>query len=423
MKKILSVFCGLAPYEVAEFVAMVLLTISVPLGWRMGLLSLLLFCGVVAAKIVITRRVGNAALSRVGRCSLWLMVLYFLLHLFSVLYSCDTAAALHGVSIKLSMLLIALAVLASDMSYLKPKHLTVLTFCLSATLTLRFVAMLLRAFVGWRGGTPVEDLLDYHFDPLHHNYLALYLLSAVALIFAQVTHHWNRCEWRWQRWAALADMMLLVLYLVIMGSRSGLVILALLAVAGMAYLALVRKRWVATCIVLAGLTLFVGITYKALPELYWRIVYSAQQMAAGKNGDSRQTVWACGLEVLRGHELFGLGSGGYWDALYDSYVAHDFAEGYTHEQFDTHNQYLETTLATGVVGLAVLLAIVVLPVWWALRRKSRNLSLVLFSIVYAGCIFFEATFSRQMGLLFVPWWYALLLTIPEHEVGAARIKT
>ena len=156
----------------------------------------------------------------------------------------------------------------------------------------------------------------------------------------------------------------------------------------------------------------IGVSYLAMPTLYWRIIYSVEKIAAGEQGDGRQVMWKCGAEALKGHEFIGYGCGGYWDVLHERYVAHDFAEGYTHEKYSTHNQYLETALSTGLVGLILLLAMVIMPIVLAICKPRRNLPMMLFSIVYALCIVFEATFGRQMGLLFVGWWYGILLLNP-----------
>ena len=268
--------------------------------------------------------------------------------------------------------------------------------------------MLSRAVGHYILGTPLRELIDFHFDPLHHNYLAMYLIATVAMLYAELSRRWRRPLWKRWRWVVAADMLLLAGYMVIMGSRSGLVVFALVAFACLLHLALVRKRWAATGAVLALLLVAVGTSYAVAPRLYWRIVYSAEKMLAGEPGDGRQIMWQCGMELVDGHELIGRGCDGYWEELRERYRAHDFAEGYVPERYNTHNQYLETLIALGVVGTAVLLAMIVCPVVTALRRRNRNLPMLLFTIVYAGCLMFEVMFGRQMGLLFICWWFGVL---------------
>ena len=43
--------------------------------------------------------------------------------------------------------------------------------------------------------------------------------------------------------------------------------------------------------------------------------------------------------------------------------------------------------------------------------------MVLFTIAYGGFLMFEVMFGRQMGLLFICWWYGLLLAARGTETA------
>jgi len=45
-----------------------------------------------------------------------------------------------------------------------------------------------------------------------------------------------------------------------------------------------------------------------------------------------------------------------------------------------------------------------------LQKPRRNLPMAFFTIVYGGFLVFEVMFGRQMGLLFICFWYGALLT-------------
>lgn len=402
-------FSRLQWYESAEYVLMALMAMVMPVSWRLGLWCMVLVLGIAVIKTFVTHRIGNKSLSRQTRICLYLMILYYLVHLISVAYSSAPKEGWDIMVLKLPLLLLPLYFLVSDTSYLRREHVSVFSYLLALVLSLRFLIMALRAIVCYIQGTPINLLIDFHFDPLHHNYLAMYILAALVLLYVELVHHGGDPQWRKRRWLVALDMLLLIMYLVIIGSRSGLVILAFLFIVCMFHLAVIRKKWILTGMTAVALALLIGVSYLAMPTLYWRTLYSIEKIAAGEQGDGRQVMWKCGAEALQGHELFGYGCGGYWDVLRKRYIAHDFAEGYTHEKYSTHNQYLETALSTGIVGTAILLAMILMPIIIALKRPRRSLPLFLFSIVYASCLVFEATFGRQMGLLFVCWWYGILL--------------
>lgn len=425
MRKYISeLFANLSWKDTLSLILMMCFTIAVPISWRLGLwaLMLMILVSIVGGKwkwIISGSCRLNPTLERTTLlCYLPMMILWVIYLISLYLSSFNRKEGLTSLFTMAPLLVIPLFYFMANfrLDSLRRKHVSALIYLLAITLTIRFIIMLIGAVIHYFQGTPLKMLIDFHFDPLHHNYLALYLLTAVALLYTELTKHWKDQSWRRLRWVVLADMALLTLYMVISGSRSGLVIFVLLAVACMAHLAFVKKQWKATGIIIIGLTVLIGASYLAMPRLYWRIIYSAEKIASGEQGDSRQTLWVCGVEALDGHLILGHGLDGYWDLLRNKYINHHFAEGYEHEEYNTHNQFLETTLATGLVGLTALLAMIVVPLIPSFRKPRRNLPFVLFTIVYVGSLMFEVSFARQMGLLFICWWYCLLIyyrQIPE----------
>ena len=417
----IQLFAGMSHLEKVEYALMLLMTVAVAIHWTAGVWCMAALILVAAAKCIVTRKIGNTALSRSAKVSMWLMIALWVLHAVSALYSSHPDEAWSRAMMMLPMLLLPLLFLLDDLSYLRRQHLSALVFLLAGVLTVRFGLMLCRAVYHYfYTGIPLGQMLDYHeyhFDYMHHNYMSMYLIATIALLYAELTRYWTRPSWHRWRWAVAADILLLAGYMVVMGSRSGLMVCALLAVACLMHLALVRKRWMSTGVVLAVLLVAVGTSYAVAPRMYWRIVYSAEKMLAGEPGDGRQVMWQCGMELVKERPLTGWGSDGYWPELRERYRAHDFAEGYEPERYNTHNQYLETLLMTGSVGLAVLLMMVLVPAVASCCKPRRNLPMVLFTIVYGGFLMFEVMFGRQMGLLFICWWYGLLLAARGTETA------
>lgn len=462
MPAIKQLFRPLRWYEASEYVLMMLMAISVPIHWRLGVWCMALLGINFIIKSILSRTIGNRLLSKPAIVCLCLMILYYLTYAISICYTNDPHEAWSMVFLRLPLLIFPLVFLLSDMSYLTRSHYKTIIYLLAAVLTIRFILLALRAAIL----SPLSDLLNdsthfiaysalqysslifggtlfnqaivgltsvvvklasgfleitsatsfkhFTFDNLHHNYLALYLITAIALLYSELIRHWKSPRWRKIRWAIAADMALLAISLIVCNSRSGLVVFALLVAICVIQLAFIRKQWLITGIIIGAVAVLVGTTYLASPKSFKRISDTAHNITKGDEGDVRQTLWASSIKAMKGHLLFGYGCEGYWDALAANYQSQDCDSGFKNE-FNSHNQYLETALATGLVGLAVMLAMILAPAIIALRQKPRNLYLILFSIVYAGCMFFEASFGRQMGLLFICWWYGFLLLSPQRS--------
>lgn len=75
---------------------------------------------------------------------------------------------------------------------------------------------------------------------------------------------------------------------------------------------------------------------------------------------------------------------------------------------NAHNQYSDTIIAVGIIGLILLLGFFALPIY--LWIKNKTFDIVLFSLLFItafNCLF-ESIFERQMGIMFFVFFYLLL---------------
>ena len=226
-------------HQASEYTLLALLAVSLPLSWRIALWCLILLCANTLVRIFVTRHVGNPALDRPTRICLSLMMLFYLVYALSGIYSNNPHEALSTISTMLPLILFPLVFLLTDTHYLTRRHLSLLTYLMAATLTVRFIIMLIRsafhtldtqlfssttdlitalltqlvtpaiqtmpfpelgrmiAIPPFRVAAHIFDntMFDsrptYLFDPLHHNYLALYILTAIALLYNELMRHWH----------------------------------------------------------------------------------------------------------------------------------------------------------------------------------------------------------------------------------------
>lgn len=77
-------------------------------------------------------------------------------------------------------------------------------------------------------------------------------------------------------------------------------------------------------------------------------------------------------------------------------------------EMNAHNQFSDTIIAVGLLGLFLLLSFFVMPIY--LWIKNKNFDIVLFSLLFIiafNCLF-ESVFERQMGIMFFTFFYFLL---------------
>ena len=400
-------------YETLELVSMALYIISVAIHWRLGIWALALLILVAIVKMVASHKVGNPILTKASRICLLSMVLYFLVYFISIHYSSSPLGGITASGKKIPLLVLPLFFLLSDLSYIRRKNVFTMGLLIALVLTIRFCIMMTQAVLNYVSGTPFAQVIHFHFDPMHYNYLALYILTAIIILSFEAIRHWDSPRWRIWRWTLVVDIMMLIEYILMVCSRSGLLTLLMIAAATTGYLILLKKYRPAIIVPIA-FVLFLGLNYITMPRLFSRAQDTIEEMEAGEDGDVRQDIWECAWELVDDHKTIGYGNDGYWVELYRQYVKHDLQNCYKKDKLNIHNQYLETFVATGAVGLIVLLFMVGLPALLSVTRRNWNPIMVFFTLAYALWIFFEEAFSRQMGLLFICWWYGFFLTFGHY---------
>lgn len=118
----------------------------------------------------------------------------------------------------------------------------------------------------------------------------------------------------------------------------------------------------------------------------------------------RLAKWYFSIEAGKDRWFLGNGTGDGQDALMNKYLENNFMEGYI-PQYNSHNQYLQTWLSLGIVGLIIMLCTICVPIY--LSFKSENiLYLAFLGLILLFCIT-ESIFSRQYGVVFYSFFNSL----------------
>lgn len=122
---------------------------------------------------------------------------------------------------------------------------------------------------------------------------------------------------------------------------------------------------------------------------------------------NRKVHWGCYLEaVSSSNKLVGVGTGDWWNSIMPCYTRWDFHG--LKEKYNAHNQYLETLLRHGIIGLSVWLAILLIPLWLSFKRKS--IYYVVFILLFAISCLTETFLDRQHGVVFYAFFNAVLFS-------------
>ncbi len=317
----------------------------------------------------------------------WDLLLYLLVIVFGVFNSDDQEPGLRTLETSLSLL--AMPIVVHRMGKFSSERLQKLFLSLTAGLLVASVICLAFAVVSYQRKGSLEVFFFYNLTDIigsHPTYLAYYLIAAITFglyVLHEETVPVSRL------WIMLAIMVLFGMMLLTAGITAFVSMLFVLAYFLLRFLLEVKtkvriKGLVVVLAMVAGLFTFNELRY-----------VDPSGFVADDSWE-RLGLWESALRA-RPFSFFGVGSGDYQAVLNEYYETHGMP-AYAASNLNAHNQFIESYVAHGILGLACLLIMLVRPI--RLSVKSGNVlgTLIFFPFLIYGMT--EVFLGRYQGVVF-----------------------
>ncbi|MCK8523323.1 O-antigen ligase family protein [Aquimarina sp. D1M17] len=117
----------------------------------------------------------------------------------------------------------------------------------------------------------------------------------------------------------------------------------------------------------------------------------------------RNKIWSSSYEAFKKKMILGYGPKGSKEVLNTIYEN----KGYTQlKDFNSHNQYMTTSLNHGIIGLVLLLLIIIIALVKVYKTKNLQQFMVILTILIAFCT--ESVLLRQKGVTFFSIFFTLV---------------
>ena len=303
------------------------------------------------------------------------------------------------------------------------------------------------------------------FPPMHRAHFSLYTCMGLAFCFVEFI---NNNSLKLKIFNLLISIVLIISPFYVY-SRAGILCSIVILFTLWIWITFVLKKrntGIISCVIFLT-SLIIG--YFAFPKTIQKFTDAIENIQNGK-GDSRVTIRNANRYVISENILFGVGSGDRNDETMNSYYRYKddliseiksinpsdltdnvvddsdptlynekyVAEVYEHidsiiqkneydnsdvkeylneyriikycikHELNAHNQFSDTIIAVGVIGLILLLSFFIYPI--ILWIKNKNFDIVFFSLllIIAFNSLFESVLERQMGIMFFVFFYFLL---------------
>ncbi|MEQ8303998.1 MAG: O-antigen ligase family protein [Cyclobacteriaceae bacterium] len=136
---------------------------------------------------------------------------------------------------------------------------------------------------------------------------------------------------------------------------------------------------------------------------------------------TRLQIYRSDLELLKWPEiLYGYGTGDFRDELQERFAANDFERPLA-ENMDSHSEYFAQLHRHGIIGLALFVALLVIPFRHAMKYGSPLLGA--FIILFSVTALFENVFSAQKGVTFFALFCPILWIYAERQAEDRKTES
>lgn len=336
-----------------------------------------------------------------------------LLYILSALYSQNIEQSIQSVITVLPMIIFSY-VLASCKARNIKINIRVLFYIYILSLLLNTLLTQLQIYF-----TNNKNLSDWEYRQIfeshtrvHGTYYSLWISFAVLVLFLFFLELFKKKQFKW-----LFPVSILIIYFIyiqmLLGARMPLFsVLLVLTLFGL--FSIKNKRSVLFIIITVFLVGSTSVIFK--PNFYNRILtlkdYSLDmpegdyhiKQGAISNTQIRNGIYYCSFLIVKENFIFGVGIGDTQDALDSCYKNEIPSNVYEVFQFNTHNQYLQTLISNGLIGLFLM----IVSYCCLIVIKKRSKLYLMFFILVALSMFTENILNRHDGVLFFGLFNTLL---------------
>ena len=328
----------------------------------------------------------------------------YLYYLIGMLYSSNKTYGWADLQTKLSLLIFPLIFATSLVN--KEKFNSVLLSFVSGVFAVSLYLLARASYLYFHENINYFYYVDFSYF-LHPSYFGMFVNLAMLIIGLDKIEFLAK-----NNFIKIAALLFLLFIIILLSSKLALLsTLLLMLIYGISYIVKTKKFKLG----LALLFTFVAATIlliKAVPELNARIQNALNAVNAdevdkteSESNAVRILVWNAAGKALVENGLIGTGTGDVKDELFKQYEKLGYTGALEHK-LNAHNQFLQTGVALGYIGLLVLLATFFVPIYFSWLNK--NYLFICFSLLVLLNCLTESMLEAEAGVIFISFFQSIL---------------
>lgn len=345
---------------------------------------------------------------------LWLLPLFYLLHAAGLIWSTNYTQASLDLQIKLTLLLlpIILSSFQIDDAFINKIRRYFIGGVLVSCIYLLAIAF--NSYIHSRQ-LSVFFYSELSSHLMHPTYFSMYLNAALIFVF----HEMILSNHRRTIWMGAAFMILFFTMIILLSARTAEAT-AFISILIMIVLYWKKKgsyRFIYPLLFVFAVSASLQVLMLKYSNRFAQVEVAVQNNEAPTTASYNSTtgrfeIWKETISLLPEYWLLGTGIGDVKDVLNQEYHKNDFAYGYE-KSLNAHNQYLQSFLALGIIGLLLFVLTIKIP--WIMRKSYHPLLLMMLFIFALNCLT-ESMLEAQRGAIF----FALIISLFGRKINTSR---
>lgn len=290
---------------------------------------------------------------------LWGFVIYYGIHILSLANSSNIGAAFSLLEKKLGLLLLPVFLLSVKNFNQKSSPYILGSFVLATVLQAAYsllrVAMLTpENWSNFYGYTGKDYRLAFgHFLGIHPTSFSIFIFLSIFILLFYLL---KKASTKTNKYISWCLILLLLSISILLASRTPLVIFLTISILGIIYYFYLKKKLLQGICAAFLCLIIVGLIAYNTPSIRYRFeeLSNTQYIPPiGINHTStniRVGLFICSLEVLKNNWILGTGIGDMHAVLNQCYREKNFSDVLYLQDYNPHNQYIQTLLALGIFG-------------------------------------------------------------------------
>ncbi|MBP1629353.1 MAG: hypothetical protein H6Q15_246 [Bacteroidetes bacterium] len=338
-----------------------------------------------------------------------LLISLFIVYAIGCIYSSDSIEARKDIMVKLPFILLPILFILSPKEHLTKKKLWYYGLSFIAGLLILEIILITHAILnGLNSSLPFIYSITYTKLSAnnHPSYMSMYSMVAFILIYKTPLIELFKLDKKRSFIIKLSSSIFLTLFTILLNSRSGFICLTATYIWIFFDLIIIEKKFKTAFLLISIIASFYFLIFQ-ISGLNKRYINASKNITTEKlekstsgSMNQRRFIYLNVHKTIFENPIFGVGTGDVKIALEELYK--DNGVRFEH-YLNAHNQFLQTTLAIGAIGLIVLLAIFIVPFFQSFQTKDFFVGAVL--VIIGISFLFESILERQMGVHFFSFTY------------------